>query len=145
MNQHTVTEARKLQKRFGSHLVVNDISFSAFEGEILGLIGPNGAGKTTTMECIEGLRNPDAGEAQVLGVDPHKNLKSLQDRMGVQLQESQLQKRIKVWEIMDLMASLYSNPDLIRDRSHQQLVNGYPGILQRRRRCSRNVCGCFPF
>lgn len=115
MNQHAVIEARKLQKRYGSRLVVNDISFSVFEGEIFGLIGPNGAGKTTTMECIEGLRNPDAGEARVLGVDPHKNLKSLQDRMGVQLQESQLQKRIKVWEIMDLMASLYSNPVDSRD------------------------------
>jgi ABC-2 type transport system ATP-binding protein len=57
MNQHTVIEARKLRKRYGSHLVVNDISFSVFEGEIFGLTGPNGAGKTTTMECIVVVQN----------------------------------------------------------------------------------------
>jgi len=76
-------------------------------GQIFGLIGPNGAGKTTTLECIEGLRTPDHGSIAVLGLDPIRNAAALQARVGVQLQEAQLQKRIKVWEAVDLWASLY--------------------------------------
>ena len=89
---------------------MDDVSFSVYEGEIFGLIGPNGAGKTTTMECVEGIRRPDNGNVRVLGIDPYKEISTLQHRIGVQLQEAQLQKRIKVWEALDLMASLYPNP-----------------------------------
>ena len=77
------------------------------EGEIFGLIGPNGAGKTTTMECVEGVRRPDRGRISILGLDPVRDVYELQNRIGVQLQQSQLQKRIKVWEAVDLWASLY--------------------------------------
>jgi ABC-2 type transport system ATP-binding protein len=86
---------------------VDDVSFDVHDGEIFGLIGPNGAGKTTTMECIEGLRTPDRGAVSVLGLNPFKDVIALQERVGVQLQEAQLQKRIKVWEAVDLWASLY--------------------------------------
>jgi ABC-2 type transport system ATP-binding protein len=83
------------------------VSFDVRQGEIFGLIGPNGAGKTTTMECVEGLRSPDRGTIAVLGLDPVRDVYRLQDRIGVQLQEAQLQKRIKVREAVDLWASLY--------------------------------------
>ena len=83
------------------------MSFDVHDGEIFGLIGPNGAGKTTTMECIEGLRTPDRGAVSVLGLNPFKDVIALQERVGVQLQEAQLQKRITVWEAVDLWASLY--------------------------------------
>ncbi|MDA1315884.1 MAG: ABC transporter ATP-binding protein [Acidobacteria bacterium] len=83
------------------------VSFSVIEGEIFGLIGPNGAGKTTTMECVEGIRKPDGGAISVLGMDPRRDAYALQNRIGVQHQEAQLQKRIKVWEAVDLWASLY--------------------------------------
>jgi len=83
------------------------VSFDVAEGEIFGLIGPNGAGETTTMECIEGLRTPDRGEISILGLDPFRDVYELQSRIGVQLQQAQLQKRIKVWEAVDLWASLY--------------------------------------
>jgi ABC-2 type transport system ATP-binding protein len=73
------------------------------------LIGPNGAGKTTTMECVEGVRRPDRGTISVLGLDPFRDVYQLQKRIGVQLQQAQLQKRIKVWEAVDLWASLYPN------------------------------------
>ncbi len=86
------------------------MSFDVYEGEIFGLIGPNGAGKTTTLECVEGLRTPDRGVISVLALDPARDAYTLQDRIGVQLQEAQLQKRIKVWEAVDLWASLYSKP-----------------------------------
>ncbi|MDB4870539.1 MAG: transporter related, partial [Gemmatimonadales bacterium] len=78
-----------------------------FEGEIFGLIGPNGAGKTTTMECIEGNRVPNRGTISVLGLDPRRDANALRQRIGVQHQEAQLQKRIKVWEAVDLWRSLY--------------------------------------
>ena len=84
-----------------------DASFTVRRGEIFGRIGPNGAGKTTTMECVEGLRAPDAGRISVLGLDPVRDRRALQLRIGVQLQEAQLQKRIKVWEAVAFWQSLY--------------------------------------
>ena len=99
-----------LHKRYGRQIAVDDVSFDVQRGEIFGLIGPNGAGKTTTMECVEGLRIPDRGTVSVLSLDPIRDVYRLQDRIGVQLQEAQLQKRIKVWEAVDLWAALYSKP-----------------------------------
>ena len=80
------------------------------DGEIFGLIGPNGAGKTTTLECVEGLRTPDSGRIAVLGLDPVRDVYRLQGRIGVQLQEAQLQKRISVWEAVHFWAGLYRRP-----------------------------------
>ncbi len=96
-----------IRKTYDSIVAVDNVSFDVQTGEIFGLIGPNGAGKTTTMECVEGLRKPDAGVVAVVGLDPFRDVYALQDRIGVQLQAAQLQKRIKVWEAIDLWASLY--------------------------------------
>ena len=96
-----------LGKRYGRTIAVDDVSLEVFEGEIFGLIGPNGAGKTTTMECVQGHRVPDTGTISVLGLDPRRDAAALRQRIGVQHQEAQLQKRIKVWEAVDLWASLY--------------------------------------
>jgi ABC-2 type transport system ATP-binding protein len=97
-----------IRKTYGSTVAVSEVSFEVNEGEIFGLIGPNGAGKTTTMECVEGVRRPDRGEISILGLDPFRDVYQLQNRIGVQLQQAQLQKRIKVWEAVDLWASLYT-------------------------------------
>jgi len=99
-----------IRKTYGRTVAVDDVSFDVYAGEIFGLIGPNGAGKTTTMECVEGLRALDAGTISVLGLNPRRDVYQLQDRIGVQLQEAQLQKRIKVREAVDLWASLYRKP-----------------------------------
>src|SRR3954464_9256543 len=104
-----VISVSHLAKRYGRTVAVADVSLEVREGEIFGLIGPNGAGKTTTMECIEGLRRPDSGSMTVLGLDPHRDASALRHRIGVQHQEAQLQKRIKVWEAVDLWASLYAS------------------------------------
>ncbi|HET7617817.1 MAG TPA: ABC transporter ATP-binding protein [Vicinamibacterales bacterium] len=103
----SVVQVSGLRKAYGRTVAVADVSFDVHQGEIFGLIGPNGAGKTTTLECVEGLRRPDGGRISVLGLDPIRDARRLQSRIGVQLQEAQLQKRIKVWEAVDLWKSLF--------------------------------------
>jgi ABC-2 type transport system ATP-binding protein len=103
----SVIHVAGLSKSYGSTRAVQDVTLEVFQGEIFGLIGPNGAGKTTAMECIEGLRVPDAGRVAVLGLDPFRDVVPLLNRIGVQLQEAQLQKRITVREAVMLWSSLY--------------------------------------
>jgi ABC-2 type transport system ATP-binding protein len=116
-----VVTVSRFRKTYKSTVAVDDVSFEVLDGEIFGLIGPNGAGKTTTMECVEGLRTPDEGSITVLGLDPFRDIYSLQDRIGVQLQEAQLQKRIKVSEAVHLWSSLYRKPASEGDRLLEQL------------------------
>jgi len=104
----TAISVRGLRKTYGSVVAVDAVSFEVQEGEIFGMVGPNGAGKTTTIECIEGLRQPDAGSVLVLGMDPRASGGDLRQRIGVQLQESALHPRLKVWEALDLFASFYN-------------------------------------
>jgi ABC-2 type transport system ATP-binding protein len=99
-----------LRKFYGAVRAVDGVAFEVHEGEIFGMVGPNGAGKTTTIECIEGLRRPDEGSVQVMGFDPQRDSYALRERIGVQLQETALPDRIKVWEAMDLFASFYRRP-----------------------------------
>ena len=117
----SVIEVSGFRKTYGSTVAVDEVSFDVHDGEIFGLIGPNGAGKTTTMECVEGLRTPDRGTISVLGMDPVRDVYKLQERIGVQLQQAQLQKRIKVWEAVDLWASLYRKRTIDGDRLLEQL------------------------
>ena len=107
-----------LRKTYGPVVAVDDVSFSVAEGEVFGILGPNGAGKTTTVECVIGLRNPDAGMIRVMGLDPHRDREGLHAIMGAQLQASALPGKLKVGEILDLFHSFYRDPadlDEIRD------------------------------
>ena len=116
-----VISVSNLGKRYGRTVAVDDVSLEVHEGEIFGLIGPNGAGKTTTMECVEGNRVPDKGTISVLGLDPRRDANALRQRIGVQHQEAHLQKRIKVWEAVDLWRSLYDTPVVDSDALLAQL------------------------
>jgi len=104
----SVIEVDNLRKRYGSHVAVEDVSFQVRQGEIFGLLGRNGAGKTTTVECLQGLRRADGGRVRVLGLDPLRQTQQLRRRIGCQLQEAALPDRLKVWEALDLFASLAS-------------------------------------
>jgi ABC-2 type transport system ATP-binding protein len=118
-----VIQVDGIRKTYGRTIAVDDVSFDVHGGEIFGLIGPNGAGKTSTMECVEGIRAPDRGTITVLGLDPARQVRALQERIGVQLQEAQLQKRIKVREAVSFWASLYRAP-VDGDRLIEQLGLG---------------------
>ena len=105
-----VIEVRGLTKRYGERAVVDGISFHVDQGEIFGILGPNGAGKTTAVECLEGLRKRDGGQVRILGLDPKADGRRLHQRIGVQLQETQLQDKLKVREALELYASFYPDP-----------------------------------
>jgi len=120
MAAQPVIHVDAIRKAYGRTVAVDGVSFDVRAGEIFGLIGPNGAGKTTTMECVEGLRTPDRGVISVLGLSPLRQVYALQERIGVQLQAAQLQKRIKVREAVGLWASLYRKP-VDGDRLIEQL------------------------
>jgi ABC-2 type transport system ATP-binding protein len=103
-------EVQGLRKRYADTIAVHDVSFSVKQGEIFGIVGPNGAGKTTTVECIEGLRSPDAGHISVLGLNPARDRAELTERLGVQLQDSELPERLRVGEALRLYGSFYDSP-----------------------------------
>jgi len=130
-----VIQVSRIRKSYGSTTAVSDVSFDVREGEVFGLIGPNGAGKTTTMECVEGVRRPDAGQISIMGLDPFRDVYQVQNRIGVQLQQAQLQKRIKAWEAVDLWASLYPKP-LDGNRLLEQL-----GLAEKRETWFMNLSG----
>ena len=131
-----VIQVSGIRKTYGATVAVDEVSFEVNDGEIFGLIGPNGAGKTTTMECIEGIRTPDRGTISVLGLDPFRQVYKLQERIGVQLQQAQLQKRIKVWEAVDLWASLYRKKSMDSERLLDQL-----GLADKRDAWFMNLSG----
>src|SRR4030095_13427493 len=96
-----------LIKRYGDVVAVDRLSFEVARGECFGLLGPNGAGKTTTIEILEGLLEPDAGDVQILGLTWRGHGRELRQRIGVQLQETQLAEKLSVEETLRLLRSFY--------------------------------------
>ncbi len=103
--------ASGLRKSYGDVVALDGVDLDVRRGEIFGLIGPNGSGKTTTVECLQGLRAPDAGTMDILGCDPASDRSVLRTKVGCQLQDSALPDRLKVWEALDLFASLAPGAD----------------------------------
>src|SRR5579884_4121597 len=128
-----VIDARGLSKRYGSLTAVDDISFQVLAGEIFGLLGPNGAGKTTTLEMLEGLRAPDAGDADVLGESVVRHSRRIKERIGVQLQATALPPKTTVTEAIDLFGSFYTErrptQDLLADLDLTERADAYAESL----------------
>src|SRR6476660_1807282 len=97
-----------LRKRYGDVVAVDGLDLTIAPGECFGLLGPNGAGKTTTIEICEGLTPADSGDVQILGLrwDLHEN--ELRQRLGIQLQETQLAEKLTVVETVRLFRSFYT-------------------------------------
>jgi ABC-2 type transport system ATP-binding protein len=105
MSAVDVVTVRGLRKVYGTRVVVDGLDLDVRAGEIVGLVGANGAGKTTTVECIQGLRLPDAGSLSVLGYNPVTDAARLRRLVGSQLQDSALPDRLRVAEALDLFAT----------------------------------------
>jgi len=107
VTEHAVT-CLGLQKRYGDVVAVNDLSLTVRRGECFGLLGPNGAGKTTTIEILEGLLAPDAGDISILGLRWRTHERELRERLGIQLQETQLAEKLTVEETVAIFRSFYA-------------------------------------
>jgi ABC-2 type transport system ATP-binding protein len=104
---HDALICRDLVKRYGPVVAVDGLSLAVRRGECFGLLGPNGAGKTTTIEILEGLLEPDAGEVEILGLRWATDEAALRQRLGIQLQETQLADKLTVEETIRLFRSFY--------------------------------------
>src|SRR4026209_1814917 len=98
---------RNITQRYGDAVALNDLSLDVRRGECFGLLGPNGAGKTTTVEIFEGLREPDAGDVEVLGDRWRGDNLTLRARLGIQLQETKFPEKLAVAEVVTLFRSFY--------------------------------------
>lgn len=107
MHPEVVLSVRNFRKTYGSLVAVDDLSFEVQRGEIFGLLGPNGAGKTSTLESLEGLRKPDGGTLNILGVDPARQPQNLRNLIGVQLQSSGLPPMMTVDEAMQFFCAYH--------------------------------------
>lgn len=120
-------EVKKLSKKYGEKTVVKDLSFSVKSGEVFGLLGPNGAGKTTTIESMLGLKKFENGTTTILGLNPKKERRQLFQNVGVQLQASNFQNNIKVYEICQEIHILYKHPkdynNLLKEFGIHHLAN----------------------
>jgi len=99
--------ASGLVKRYGDLTAVAGIDFVVRRGTCVGLLGPNGAGKTTTIEMLEGLKRPDAGAIEILGLTWASAGDEIRERIGVQLQETKLEEKMTVLEAVTLFAAFY--------------------------------------
>jgi ABC-2 type transport system ATP-binding protein len=129
-----------LMKRYGDVDAVRGISFDVAAGEIFGLLGPNGAGKTTTLECLLGLRRPDAGDVWLGGIDALADPVRARCTTGAQLQSAALQDKITPREALRLFASFYAAPaDIDRlierfglaEKAHAPFASLSGGLKQR--------------
>ena len=100
---------RGLRKAYADVVAVDGLDLEIAPGECFGLLGPNGAGKTTTIEICEGLLQPDAGEVSVLGMSWSGDERALRERLGIQLQDTQLSEKLTVLETLRLFRSFYRN------------------------------------
>jgi ABC-2 type transport system ATP-binding protein len=106
---------RDLRKHYGDVRAVDGLDLSIGVGECFGLLGPNGAGKTTTIEICEGLLNPDSGDVEILGLRWNSHERELRERLGIQLQETQLTEKLTVEETVRLFRSFYSRGRAVDD------------------------------
>ena len=124
---------RELRKHYVDVKAVDGLDLLVDRGECFGLLGPNGAGKTTTIEILEGLTPPDGGDVEVLGLRWDRNERELRERIGISLQETQLNDKLSVVETLFLFRSFYRNgphPDeLLRDLALDEKRNSRVGKL----------------
>lgn len=108
-------DVSELTKAYGALRAVDGVSFSVPEGQVFAILGPNGAGKSTTVEILEGHRDRDGGNVEVLGLDPATGGRTFRDRIGIVLQEAGVDKELTVRETLDLYSTAYTKRRPIAD------------------------------
>lgn len=103
-------EARRLRKKYGSLLAVNDADFTIGSGEILGYIGPNGSGKSTTVKMLAGLLEPTSGDVLFKGRPIGKDLVAYKHQIGYVPEEPNLYLYLTAREYLDMVGTLRGIP-----------------------------------
>ena len=130
-----VVSVRGLTKSYGEFEALKGINFELGAGEVFGLLGPNGAGKTTTIEILEGYRERDSGEVEVLGADPATADLDWRGRIGVVLQSSAMYENLTVAEHLAQFAGYYEHPRPVDE------VIGLIGLEEKRDTRARRLSG----
>jgi ABC-2 type transport system ATP-binding protein len=124
---------RGLRKRYPDVIAVDGLDLSVARGECFGLLGPNGAGKTTTIEILEGLNTADEGEVRILGRSWASDAAEIRERIGISLQETQLNDKLSVFETLQLFRAFYRQgrepEEVLRQLSLDEKRNARVGKL----------------
>ena len=126
---------RGLRKAYGPIEAVRGLDLAIERGEVFALLGPNGAGKTTTVEILEGHRERDGGEVDVLGFDPQRGERALKEQIGIVLQSPGVEPYLTVAESIDLYRGYYPHPRATDD------VLALVGLTEQRRQRVRRLSG----
>lgn len=124
-----------LSKSYHEKQVLKDLCMKVEKGKVFGVLGANGAGKSTSIECILGTRKKDTGTVSILGMNPSKNRKALFQKVGVQFQDSNYQREIRVDEICEETAALYREAN-----SWKELLRSF-GIADKEKRLVKDLSG----
>jgi ABC-2 type transport system ATP-binding protein len=111
MLQPTILEVEHLTKRFDDVVAVDNVTFSAHRGEILGLLGPNGAGKTTTIQLLLGLTAPTEGTIRLFGLAIERHRREILQRVNFSSAYISLPYNLSVRENLEVFARLYGVGD----------------------------------
>lgn len=118
-----VIDVRRLSRRFGDLLAVDDVSFQVRHGAIFGLLGPNGSGKSTIIRMLLGILPPSGGEATVLGHDVRRESEQIKRRIGYMSQQFSLYGDLSVQENLAFYGRIYGlSPEQLRRRSSEVLT-----------------------
>jgi ABC-2 type transport system ATP-binding protein len=118
-----VISTEGLTRRFGQTVAVDELRLEVNAGEIFGFLGHNGAGKTTTVRLLNGILDPSAGSARVLGLDPLTSGPALRRRTGVLTETPSLVERLSAWDNLAIFADLYGVPqEQVSSRIEELLV-----------------------
>jgi ABC-2 type transport system ATP-binding protein len=128
MAQDAAIRVSGLHKSYGEHEAVRGIDFEVGKGEVFGFLGPNGAGKTTTIEILEGYRPRTEGKVSVLGIDPGEPTRQWRQRIGLVLQECELNPLLTVRETMKLYASFFPEPRDVDETLQLVGLSERPGV-----------------
>lgn len=124
-----------LCKSYNGKQVVKDFNITVGKGEVYGILGANGAGKTTSIECILGTRRKDRGTISILGMNPEKDRRALFEKVGVQFQDSNYQREIRVDELCEETTALYRDSN-----DWRELLRSF-GIINKEKSMVKELSG----